>query len=229
MITQILCEQIQQALPQILEGRVDLFLKDDNSYVSGGDLKIEAMAIDWVARYLPEHRLISEEMVSSDMRWDPNGSYIVIDPIDGTENFVSGLREWGVGISIYTHGIHQESCIYLPELGDRQITGMPLHRHQSRIVGLSSSLSYEDLKVLPWQQGVEFRIIGCSMYNLLMAARGSFAAFENVKGVNCWDILPGLNLALEAGCRAWVDGEPYQGQMLFPTQKYRIKITQDEK
>lgn len=229
MITQILCEQIQQALPQILEGRAHLHLKDDNSYVSKGDLKIQEIAIEWAAQHLPEHRLISEEMAPSDTDWDPRGSYIVIDPIDGTENFISGLREWGVGISIYTHGVHQESCIFLPELGERQITGMPWQRHQSRIVGLSSSLTAEDLKDLPWQQGVEFRIIGCAMYNLLMAARGSFKAFENVKGVNCWDILPGLNLALEAGCNAWVDGEPYQGQMLFPVKKYRIKITQGEK
>lgn len=229
MITQILCEQIQQALPQILEGRAHLHLKDDNSYVSEGDLKIQAIAIEWAAQHLPEHRLISEEMAPSDTDWDPRGSYIVIDPIDGTENFISGLREWGVGISIYTHGVHQESCIFLPELGERQITGMPWQRHQSRIVGLSSSLTATDLKDLPWQQGVEFRIIGCAMYNLLMAARGSFKAFENVKGVNCWDILPGLNLALEAGCKAWIDGEPYQGQMLFPVKKYRIKITQGEK
>ena len=229
MITKILCEQIQQALPQILEGRAHLHLKDDNSYVSEGDLKIQEIAIEWAAQHLPEHRLISEEMAPSDTDWDPRGSYIVIDPIDGTENFISGLREWGVGISIYTDGVHQESCIFLPELGERQITGMPWQRHQSRIVGLSSSLTATDLKDLPWQQGVEFRIIGCAMYNLLMAARGSFKAFENVKGVNCWDILPGLNLALEAGCKAWVDGEPYQGQMLFPVKKYRIKITQGEK
>lgn len=228
MITQILCEQIQQALPQILEGRAHLRLKADNSYVSEGDLKIQEIAIEWAAQHLPEHRLISEEMVPSDTDWNPRGSYIVIDPIDGTENFISGLREWGVGISIYTHGVHQESCIFLPELGERQITGMPWQRHQSRIVGLSSSLTATDLKDLPWQQGVEFRIIGCSMYNLLMAARGSFKVFENVKGVNCWDILPGLNLALEAGCKAWVNGEPYQSQILFPVKKYRIKIAQGE-
>ena len=224
MITQILCDQIQHALPQILAGRAHLNLKDDNSYVSEGDLIVQSIAVEWAKHYFPEHCLISEEMSSSSTSWDPHGSYIVIDPIDGTENFISGLREWGVGVSIYTNGTHQESCIFLPELGERQITGMPWQRHKSRIVGLSSSLNAEDLKRLPWQQGVEFRIIGCAMYNLLMVARGSFMAFENVKGVNCWDILPGLNLALAAGCKAWVDDEPYIGQLLFPVKKYRVKI-----
>jgi myo-inositol-1(or 4)-monophosphatase len=55
-------------------------------------------------------------------------------------------------------------------------------------------------------------------------ARGSFRFFENVKGVNCWDILPGLNLAREAGCRTWVDGDIYSGELLLPTRKYRVRI-----
>jgi myo-inositol-1(or 4)-monophosphatase len=63
------------------------------------------------------------------------------------------------------------------------------------------------------------------MYNTLSAVRGSFLKFENVKGVNCWDILPGLNLALEHKCLVSVDNKPYEGQMLFPTKKYKICIS----
>lgn len=226
MISQSLCERIQHSLPEILQGRGLIHLKEDNSYVSDGDLLIQSIAEDWLKESLPEYQLISEEMAPFGADWDSFGNYVVLDPIDGTENFISGLKEWGVGVSIYSCGRHRESCIFLPELGERQITGMPWQRHRSRIVGLSSSLTADDLSKLPWRQGVEFRIIGCAMYNLLMAARGAFRAFENVKGVNCWDILPGLNLALEAGCKVWVDGEPYLGQMLFPVRKYRIRIEQ---
>jgi myo-inositol-1(or 4)-monophosphatase len=63
------------------------------------------------------------------------------------------------------------------------------------------------------------------MYNMLSVVRGSFAVFENVNGVNCWDILPGLNLALEHGCKATIDGQPYLGQILFPLKKYKVKIS----
>ena len=94
--------------------------------------------------------------------------------------------------------------------------------HRSRIRGLSSSLTKEDL--LQLEEGFEYRIIGCSMYNMLAAVRGAYASFENVKGVNCWDILPGLNFALEHNCEAFVDGVAYEGQILFPTQKYKINI-----
>lgn len=217
---------IWASLPEILSKRDDFKMKGDGSYVSAGDFLVQSIVESWVKNNFPHHLLISEEKDFSNEVWDSVGSYVVLDPIDGTENFVSGLKEWGIGLSIYTDGKHEESCIFLPEINDYQITGMPFKRYSSRVVGLSSSLTVSDLKSLKWQTGVEFRIIGCAMYNLLMAARGAFQAFENVRGVNCWDILPGLNLASEAGCNVWVDDVAYQGQMLFPSKKFRVKIQQ---
>lgn len=225
MFTKKLCDLIKKKLHEILAARDELTLKPDNSYVSAGDLLVQSIVQNWVGQYLPNHFFISEELSPfSQVNWDINGSYVVLDPIDGTENFISGLKEWGVGVSIYTQGQHQESCIYLPELDELQITGMPIKKYKSRIKGISSSLTSEDLRNIEREEGVEYRIIGCAMYNLLMAARGSYKIFENVKGVNCWDILPGINIALEAGCKVWVDDKPYAGEMLFPTKKFKVKI-----
>ncbi|WP_217127070.1 inositol monophosphatase family protein [Hydrogenophilus thiooxidans] len=229
MITMELCDRIHKELPKVLAGRDRLYLKDDNSYVSEGDLLIQSIVNDWINDRLHGYQLISEEMAPFNCDWNPLGKYVVLDPIDGTENFISGLKEWGVGVSIYANGQHQESCIYLPELAERQITGMPMKRYHSRIMGLSSSLTADELANLKLQPGLEYRIIGCAMYNLLMAARGSYLVFENIKGVNCWDILPGLNLALEAGCNVFVDGQAYYGQLLFPTKKYHVRIEQKRK
>lgn len=216
---------IKSRLDEILSLRDRITKKEDDSFVSEGDLLVQEIVFDYIRVHLPDHELISEELAPfNECIWNPKGSYVVLDPIDGTENFISGLREWGVGISIYTAGVHQESCIYLPELNDIQITGMPLKKFKSRIHGLSSSLTKADLQELP-NSGFEFRIIGCSMYNTLSAVRGAFAVFENVKGVNCWDVLPGLNLALENGCHVTVDNEPYNGQILFPSRKYKIRIS----
>lgn len=216
-------EIIKQNLEHIISLRGNLSLKSDNSYVSEGDLLVQKLVLDYLTKELPDYELISEELAPfTDIIWDEKGRYVVLDPIDGTENFVSGLKEWGIGISIYTNGLHQQSCIYLPELNDLHITGMPMTHHRSRIRGLSSSLTKEDL--LQLEEGFEYRIIGCSMYNMLAAVRGAYASFENVKGVNCWDILPGLNFALEHNCEAFVDGVAYEGQILFPTQKYKINI-----
>lgn len=221
------CQQIVDVIYRQLEIIQSLkqtkIKKEDDSFVSKGDLLIQEIVFNFCKTSLPNHTLISEEFAPfNDYLWDEGGSYVVLDPIDGTENFVSGLREWGVGISIYTDGKHQESCIYLPELNEVAITGLPLKRFESRIHGLSSSLTKQDLEQLP--EGFEYRIMGCSMYNMLNAVKGSYARFENVKGVCCWDVLPGLNLALEHGVKAFVDGQPYQGQILFPIKKYKILL-----
>ena len=221
---------IKDNLENILKLRDDFTLKTDNSYVSKGDLLVQSLVSDLIKKSLPTHILISEELAPfKNNDWDPLGSYVVLDPIDGTENFVSGLKEWGIGISIYTNGVHSESCIFLPELDDFIISGIKQKKFRSRIIGLSSSLTKDDLMLLPERSDSEYRIIGCSMYNTLSAIRGSFASFENVNGVNCWDILPGLNLALEHGCNVMVDSKPYFGEILFPTKKYKIKITNSTK
>ena len=221
--------EIKSRLDEILALRTKFVSKDDRSYVSEGDLLVQSIVLDVIKLKLPSHVLISEELAPfDDCRWDPQGSYVVLDPIDGTENFVSGLKEWGVGISIFTQGLHDESCIYLPELAEFLTSGMSVIKFKSRIIGLSSSLEKSDLLSLP-ESDYEYRIIGCSMYNTLSAVKGSFIVFENVKGVNCWDILPGLNLALEHGSQVLVDDMPYKGEILFPTKKYKIRISNLEK
>jgi myo-inositol-1(or 4)-monophosphatase len=221
-------EIIWKSLPGILDRRSEFKMKNDGSYVSQGDLFVQSIVEAWAKKRFPKHLLISEERDYANSPADQNGNFLVLDPIDGTENFISGLKEWGIGLSIYTNDSHEESCIFLPELNDYQISGMPMKAYSSRIMGLSSSLTADDIASLKWAPGTEFRIIGCAMYNLLMTARGSFKTFENLKGANCWDILPGLNLAREAGCNTFVDNQPYLGQMLFPTKKYCTRVWQGE-
>lgn len=227
LICKDIITQVNNQLEKILSLRQIYVKKEDNSFVSKGDLLVQDIIIDIISKSLPDHILISEELAPFDnIKFEENLSYVILDPIDGTENFISGLREWGIGVSIYTEGKHDASLIFLPELQEYLYTGMKLNRYKSRVIGLSSSLTKSDLTGLP-DKGFEFRIIGCSMYNMLSAVKGSFYTFENVKGVNCWDILPGLNLAIEHGVSAYVDGERYMGNILFPNKKYRIKITSE--
>ena len=217
------CNIIENSLDEILSLRSKKSLKKDNSFVSEGDLLIQKIILKYFEENLPNHELISEEMGPFlESSWNMDGSYIILDPIDGTENFISGLKEWGVGFSIYTNGKHEESCIFLPELNEKAITGLIQPKFESRIIGLSSSLKKKDFEEIA--DGFEYRIIGCSMYNMLSAVRRSFKRFENVKGVNCWDILPGLNLALENNVNAYVDNVKYNGEILFPYKKYKIVI-----
>lgn len=218
---------IERELDNVLSKRSVFTPKEDGSYVSEGDIHISNLLKGYFSESFPTHEFISEEEFVRKETWDTGGNYVFVDPIDGTENFVSGLKIWGVGVSMYTKGEHFGSLIYLPEMGDFHYSGMQTSDVQSRIVGLSSSLSTKDLTSVDHGDN-EIRIFGCAMYNLLSAARGNFKYFENVKGVNCWDVLPGMNLALELGCSVLVDGEEYEGEPLFPVQKYKIKITREQ-
>jgi myo-inositol-1(or 4)-monophosphatase len=220
-----LLELIDARLDDVIALRADFIEKADGSYVSKGDLLISDILKKYFARVYPQHIFVSEEDYENEKEWDTQGSYVFVDPIDGTENFVSGLKEWGVGVSVYTNGVHNGSLIYLPELNDFHFTGKKATIYNARIVGLSSSITSAELANRDYDDH-EIRIIGCAMYNLLSAARGSFAYFENVKGVNCWDVLPGLNIALELGCDVWVDNLPYSGEILFPNKKYKIAMRQ---
>lgn len=210
-------------LPDILARRADVQEKPDGSYVTAADIFIQATVIDFLSKNYPAHRIISEELPPPPSSCDRNAAYVIIDPLDGTENFVSGLKEWGIGISIYESDSHRESMILLPELNESVITGQHVPRFNSRIHGISSSLRKQDL--LGLEEGFEYRLMGCSMYNMFNVLRGSYRVFENIKGVNAWDILPGLNLALEHGCQTYVDGEIYRGEILWPDRKYRVKIS----
>src|SRR5690606_37124528 len=156
----------------------------------------------------------SEESYSGQLIDVNSAEYIVvIDPIDGTENFVSGLKEWGVGVSVYRNGLHYESLIALPELDEYILSGTFFSRYTSRIAGLSSSLTKQQL--YERKEGYEYRIIDCCMYNMLQVVTGTYATFENPKGAHSWDILPGLNLALENNLEVLVENEKYDGRFLL--------------
>ena len=215
-------EIIENNLDEILSLRNTKQLKEDNSFVSRGDLFCEKLVKDYLGTLPEDIYLISEEKNNDDFNFEVYSKVVVMDPIDGTENFVSGLKEWGIGISVYENKKHIESMIGLPELGLFIKTGDEFPKFESRIYGISSSLSKEDL--LNLEEGFEYRIIGCSMYNMYNVITGSFAMFQNPKGANTWDILPGLNLALENNCQIEVENKKYNGEFLYPNKKYRFKI-----
>ena len=212
----------QKALPEILKQRNNFTAKRDGSFVSQGDILIQQLTINHINNFLPDSFLISEELCQTEKKESDNEVVFILDPIDGTENFVSGFAEWGTSISCYFKNYHVASLLGCPEMGLWLQTGCKLNRFSSRIRGLSSSLSRDDL--MRATQGYEYRITGCCVYNMLNVIRGSFHSFENPKGAHSWDILAGLNLALEHGLTVNVEGGAYAGEYLSPDRKYRFKI-----
>jgi len=110
----------------------------------------------------------------------------------------------------------------LPELNLKLMTGDKIIRKSSRIYGLSSSLTKSDLKKITGNH--EYRIIGCCVYNMYNVIHGHYSVYENFKGAYIWDIIAGLNLALENKLSVYVNEEKYEGEMLLPNKRYCFKI-----
>jgi myo-inositol-1(or 4)-monophosphatase len=222
-----ICENIKtiilENLKSILELRNQKTQKEDGSYVSKGDLLCEELIKNFLKENHPDFFLVSEETPEENLLNIKQENILILDPIDGTENFVSGLKEWGVAVCVYKNQQHVESMLALPELNEYIITGDTFIPFESRIYGLSSSLNKEDL--LQLKEGYEYRIIGCCVYNMLNVVRGAYKVFENPKGAWIWDIIPGLNLALENNLNVNVNGKEYHGELLEPNKKYRFRIT----
>ncbi|WFA07911.1 inositol monophosphatase family protein [Tissierella sp. Yu-01] len=216
-----ICQIIVDNLPKIQENRYRIELKSDNTPVTKSDIYIEDLVHSYLKEFLPNICFIGEE--SFDFTIPNNEDYIVIlDPIDGTENFSSGLKEWGVSFGLWRSDRYLGSFILLPELELKLISGDFVKPYQSRIIGLSSSVTKPVISKL--NEPGEYRIMGCAVYNIYNVIHGSFYRFVNPEGAYVWDFLPGIMLALQNGCQVKVNGEIYNGEFLDPRRKYCIDI-----
>jgi myo-inositol-1(or 4)-monophosphatase len=205
----------------ILERRYAITFKPDNSPVTDADVFVEGIVEAYLREQLGDIRFIGEETYTSH-DGDLSGWTAVLDPIDGTENFCSGLKEWGVALTLWHDGEHAGSLLLLPELHEQLMTGDTIEPIQSRITGFSSSIS-NDL-VAQLADAGEGRVIGCAVYNLFNVVRGSYRRFVNPVGAYSWDLLAGVMLALEHGCEVQLDGQRFNGRYLEPGRKYRVDI-----
>lgn len=202
--------------------REEVNFKDDDSPVTKADIWHEKLISQYLLKKIPEFIIIGEESYKGKLI--PKNNWIaVLDPIDGTENFTSGLKEWGVALSIWKGDEHYGSALYLPELNNFIISGQKVRKYKSRIIGLSSSYNSEIGKII--ENNKESRIIGCCVYNSYNVIMGSFAKFINPKGAYCWDLQASLMLALEHSCRVEVNGSKYDGRLLEPNKRHSVYIS----
>jgi len=90
--------------------------KARNDLVSDADRAAEAAILDEVARRFPDHRVLSEE---SGWRGPPGtGPTWIVDPLDGTTNFVHGVPHFAVSIGVVVDGRVDAAVILDPIKGD---------------------------------------------------------------------------------------------------------------
>jgi 3'(2'), 5'-bisphosphate nucleotidase len=90
--------------------------KTDGSPVTEADLAADRIIREGLARLVPEVPTLSEECVP--LAKPPyDGSFFLIDPLDGTKEFVAGRSEFTVNLALVTHGMPLLGIIGAPALG----------------------------------------------------------------------------------------------------------------
>ncbi|KAA9407050.1 inositol monophosphatase [Haloarcula sp. CBA1131] len=187
----------------------DRFLcEEDLSTLAGPDVDSEPEAVDSI----------------------PNsGSVWVIDPIDGTANYVRGMRLWGTAVSAVVDGEPVASVTYLPSYGDLYAAGPESVTRDGTELSISGRTDPETFAVAPvgwWDRddrdefgrlcsavGDRFgdiRRLGSFQATLAHVADGALEGLVCTRPMAPWDTLAGVHMVRRAGGTVTdLDGEPW--------------------
>lgn len=88
--------------------------KNDASPVSEADERAEALLVPGVRKALPGVTIVAEEAVSRDGLPDVGQEFVLIDPLDGTREFVSRNGEFTVNLALVRNGAPVAGVVYAP-------------------------------------------------------------------------------------------------------------------
>ncbi len=196
------------------EGRVEY--KGFNDLVSYVDKGSEKILVEGLQHIIPDAGFITEEntLTITDREW-----IWIIDPLDGTTNFVHNLPCFCVSVGLLhgkelvggiVHEVNLDECFYGWKGGGAWLNGKQIH--VSAIDSLKRSLlatgfpysNYDRMK--PYMEVFDYcmrntqglRRLGSAAVDLAYVACGRFEGFYEY-GLNAWDVAGGAFLVQEAG------------------------------
>ena len=192
--------------------------KGPNDFVTEVDRAAETAIIDVLLEAYPHHGILAEE--SGRARGAKDSEFIwIIDPLDGTTNFVHGFPVYAVSIALAHRGIVQQGVVYDPTRNDLFIAsrgrGAFLNDRRLRVskrIRLAESLIGTGF---PFRRGDNFkryiqmfeevmhacagvRRPGAAALDLCYVAAGWYDGFFET-GLNPWDVAAGSLMITEAG------------------------------
>ena len=111
-----LCAQSGNIARTYFRQPISVELKADASPVTRADREIEACLRAAILKQFPDHAVLGEEFGGIAQT---QGPLWVLDPIDGTKNFISGKPLFGTLISLCVSGVPQVGVIDVPALNER--------------------------------------------------------------------------------------------------------------
>ncbi|MGC1272882.1 MAG: inositol monophosphatase family protein [Planctomycetaceae bacterium] len=192
--------------------------KGPSDLVTEADLASQSAIVTTVTAAFPDHDLLGEENLSakrgrSDVRW-------IIDPLDGTSNYVHRFPYYCVSIGVESGGRPVAGVVYDPnrdELftavvgGGTRLNGTPIHPTRTTrlddaflVASLPRRANAEDLAMQRFVRAVpraeSVQRTGSAALNLAYVACGRIDAFWS-SSLKPWDMAAGTILVTEAGGR----------------------------
>ena len=189
--------------------------------VTAADRAVEAFIIEQLRETFPDDGVFGEEggAVAS-----KSGRIWVVDPIDGTFNFVRGGDQWAISIGLYENGAPSFGVINAPVRGQlvvggqgvpSTLNGIPLARRQgmdrskaSTGVGFHPVIPTADrldlLRFIIDDAGMVFRCCGSATMSLLEVASGEVDGYIGM-GESTWDLMAALPILAQIGVESTVD------------------------
>lgn len=223
-LTHLACLAVQEtaAFIRAETGRVqagEIEEKFLNGLVSYVDRTAEEMLVERLSRILPEAAFITEEETvaqqNAELQW-------IIDPLDGTTNFLYGLPHFSVSVGLkagndlvvgIVHHVPQDELFYAWQGGGAFCNGQSIRvsqRGQMREALVATGFPYHNFsRADGWfaalrefmAEGRGARRFGSAALDLAWVAAGRFDIFFEY-GLNSWDVAAGAVLVREAGGRA---------------------------
>lgn len=184
-------------------------------FVTAADKRAEQMIREALLDRFPDDAFFGEEGGAS--RAGSSTGTWVVDPIDGTTNFIRGLRHWGVSIAFVAGSEILVGVIYDAAQGAvfSAIKGQGALREGRRIaaakttdpsrgiaiLGHSRRTDFEDYLSISrklYQTGMDYRRMGAAAIGLIRVAEGVADVYYE-RHLSAWDMLAGALIAREAG------------------------------
>lgn len=199
-------------------GAASVSRKSDNSYVTEVDHAIQSHIVTAITNAYPDHKIIAEESMESDVasNQQSDSSFCwVIDPLDGTRNYVNGFPCFSTSIGLLEKGHpivgvvteHNLKRVYSAIAGGGAfVDGKPMrvvdpNADEDLLVGVPSTKDELTKKVWgAWMtmRHMIMRNLGSLAIHLALVADGSLSAVF-CKRCKIWDIAAGILLIREAG------------------------------
>jgi myo-inositol-1(or 4)-monophosphatase len=192
--------------------------KGPKDFVSEVDREAERTIVETLLASYPDHAILAEEGTAKGANADAENVWI-IDPLDGTTNFLHGFPQYCVSVALSQRGQVTHGVIYDPVrndlftasrgrgafLNDRRIRVSKRHHLRDCLIGTGFPFrdgSYLDTYLRMMKTMIEqtagLRRPGAAALDLAYVAAGFYDGFWEV-GLNAWDVAAGSLLIQEAG------------------------------